>query len=517
MHDDILGTLLFGAENNPLFRRAVAAQATRALSEIDNLSAVSVTTDSVSISTFEAQASEIVHHLDPNARMVTSAVSDDHIPAAAAVAMLGALTQAVTNSVIHAGAGGGAVQRMVTFTGASRELNIRIHDNGVGFNPSSVPSTRLGIRSSIHGRMNSIPGCFSTVESTPGSGTTVDLRWQPVRESPAEIGERSAPPQLNAASLRVVRIVVGIFAVGQVLLCALSSVSTGNVLGSIVALIALSAPIIFLVKRHYVVDATVVTFVVVGVLVAASMLFFQGADAEGGHAEVWFLDSGAVLLMVLLYSGHGRLAWGLMGVVAAIFLVDSLSQQSGGGPEFGLIVRPIALLLTATLLSVPLKMFQPRINALRAESRRILGEKIFVAATTAQRQSEAVRLQSLAGPLLQTLARSEELTHSQVAECVALEGLLRDQARGNRLSRGELKRAAGRARTRGIDVMLLDDSDGEGVTDSDILTITNWMSEHLEKITEGQFVGRVLPTGRPDMATIVMSGNSGPLRMSLSR
>jgi hypothetical protein len=294
-------------------------------------------------------------------------------------------------------------------------------------------------------------------------------------------------------------------------------VSTGNVLGSIVALIALSAPVVVLAKRGFLVDATVVTFVVAGVLIAASMLFFQGADVEGGHAEVWFLDSAAVLLMVLLYSGHGRLAWGLMVVVAVIFLADSLSQQSGGVPEFGLIVRPIALLLTATLLSVPLNMFQPRINALRAESRRLLGETIFVAATAAQRHSEAVRLQSLAGPLLQTLARGEELTHVQVTECVALEGMLRDQARGNRLSQGELALAAGRARTRGIDVMLLDDSDGEGLTDSDILSITNWMSEHLEKITEGQFVGRVLPAGRPDIATIVMANTNGPLRMSLSR
>jgi signal transduction histidine kinase len=444
-------------------------------------------------------------------------MSGDGIPAAVAEAMLAALTQALTNSVLHAGVGGGAVQRIVTLAGDGRGVDMRIDDDGVGFNPSRVPQSRLGIRSSIQARMNAIPGGSSAVRSSPGNGTMVDLRWHPLRESPDEISERSAPSGLNVASVRVLRIVVGTFLLGQVLLCAFSSVSMGNIAGSVVALIALCVPVLVLATRRFVMDSTVVVLVVAGVLVSASMVFFQGTDPTTGHAGVWFLDSGAVLLMVLLPSRRGRLAWGTMAAVVAIFVVDSLSQQTVATEGLELVVRPIALLLTATLLSVPLDLFQPRINALRADSRRLLGEKIFIASTAVQRNAEAARLQLLAGPLLGALARGELLTHNQMAECVALEGMLRDQARGNRLSQGELAVAAGRARTRGIDVMLLDDSDGVGLTESDIANIATWMREQLDTMTEGQFVGRVLPPGRPDVATIVIADLRGPVRMSLHR
>jgi hypothetical protein len=66
-------------------------------------------------------------------------------------------------------------------------------------------------------------------------------------------------------------------------------------------------------------------------------------------------------------------------------------------------------------------------------------------------------------------------------------------------------------------VLLLDDSDGEGVTDADVLGITTWMSGHLATVTEGQFVGRILPAGRSELATIVIADARGPLRLSLPR
>ena len=516
MHDDILGTLLFGAENNPLFRNVVATQASRALIEIKKLS-VGLKDNVIELDELRAEASEIVHQLDPAALIVMSGENAGRVPGFAVDALLGALTQALTNSVLHARVGITPVRRVVTLTGVNQGIEISVQDDGVGFNPASVSQSRLGIRSSIHARMNAIQGGSSRVESALGKGTTVNLSWSMSQAVLTEDKDAGSAAQLNTSTLRILRIVVWTFLVGQIPLSIVSILSMQNTLASIVALIALAAPVILLINRRFVMDSTVATVLVVGVIVAASMVFFQGFDVTRSHAGVWFLSSGAMLLLALVFSRRGLLAWVVMGVIAVFFFADSFGEESGFLPGFELIVRPIGLLLVGTLFSVPLNLFQPRINALRAESRRLLGDQAFVVAATIQRQSEAVRLRSLAGPLLETLARAVELTPAQVTECVALEGLLRDQARGNLLSRGELAAAAGSARTRGIDVMLLDDSDGEGVTDSDIENITNWMSDHLQKMTDGQFVGRVLPPGRPDVATIVIADRYGPVRLSLPR
>ncbi len=513
MHDDILGTLLFGAENNPLLRTAVAIQATRALGEIKKLSAIPEWIIGTDIEAFVAEASEIVHELDPRARIISTVSAGPVIPGSVAVALVGSLTQALTNSILHAG----VAQRVVTFASSPSGCEIRVEDDGVGFDPVHVPRSRLGISSSIHGRMRGVPGGSSAVESAPGHGTIVDLRWHLSRESSGNTREVRVSREFTPASRPVEVAVAVTFLVGQVLLCVLSSISSGNPVGSIVAMLALCVPIVVLMRERFVMNSTAVAAAAVGVLIAASTVFFQGIDVTGVHAGVWFVDSGAVVLMVLLHSRHGRLAWAVMGAVLCIVLADSVTQGSSLAAGLELVVRPIAILLAATFLSVPLNLLQPRIDALRAKSRRLLDEQTFRATSIIQRQSEAVRLQSLAGPLLETLARAEELSGAQVAECIALEGLLRDQARGNRLSRGELSVAASRARQTGIDVMLLDDSDGEGVTATDILDITAWMSGHLSEMAEGQFVGRILPAGRSELATIVMTDSAGPSIMSFAR
>ena len=54
--------------------------------------------------------------------------------------------------------------------------DVRVADNGRGFDPAQVPSGRLGVRVSIIELVTNLGG-DARVESAPGKGTTVVIRW----------------------------------------------------------------------------------------------------------------------------------------------------------------------------------------------------------------------------------------------------------------------------------------------------------------------------------------------------
>ncbi|MEU2113311.1 ATP-binding protein [Streptomyces sp. NPDC019507] len=93
------------------------------------------------------------------------------IPAPAAAALGAAVTEALNNVLRHAGTG----RAHVTVTGAGGRVLVTVVDRGVGFDPDTVPEG-LGLRSSVGARMRESGGA-ADVDSAPGEGTRVELRW----------------------------------------------------------------------------------------------------------------------------------------------------------------------------------------------------------------------------------------------------------------------------------------------------------------------------------------------------
>lgn len=109
-------------------------------------------------------------------RAGTSGVS---IPARVAEAFTLAATQALRNSAEHAGVGlEREVRRSILVCGTDGLTRLSVTDNGRGFDPLRLDSSRLGVRVSIIGRMAAAGG-QSRIESSPGTGTTVSLTWVP--------------------------------------------------------------------------------------------------------------------------------------------------------------------------------------------------------------------------------------------------------------------------------------------------------------------------------------------------
>ncbi len=94
------------------------------------------------------------------------------------VALVQAAGEAATNAARHSGADQVDVYAEV----AGRDVEVFVRDRGRGFDRSSVPQDRLGVRNSILDRMDRHGGT-AEVRSVPGEGTEVRLQVQ--AEEPA--------------------------------------------------------------------------------------------------------------------------------------------------------------------------------------------------------------------------------------------------------------------------------------------------------------------------------------------
>jgi signal transduction histidine kinase len=90
------------------------------------------------------------------------------LSSAATAAVLDALRACLENVLAHSG----ATSAQLVAGGNEHEITYMVIDNGVGFDPSAVPTSRLGLRTSVVGRIEANGGSVR-VWSQPGSGTSV--------------------------------------------------------------------------------------------------------------------------------------------------------------------------------------------------------------------------------------------------------------------------------------------------------------------------------------------------------
>jgi signal transduction histidine kinase len=96
------------------------------------------------------------------------------LPAEVQIALYRIAQEALNNIGKHAGAS--RVQVHVRWS--SEALNLRVQDDGRGFDPKSMPPGRLGV-GIMHERARAI-GARLRIQSRPGAGTRVSARWRRV-------------------------------------------------------------------------------------------------------------------------------------------------------------------------------------------------------------------------------------------------------------------------------------------------------------------------------------------------
>jgi signal transduction histidine kinase len=176
VHDSVLTTLLSAARAyTPEAQELAATMAGNAIGHLREAVAVAPDSDAmVPAGVLASRISEAAGTMSQPFEVNSTRIGRAALPIPVAEAMYSAAVQGMVNSLQHAGSG---VRRWVEVRGLGHgAIQVQVGDSGAGFDIATVPTERLGVRVSIIERMSSAGG-HAEVESKPGEGTTVTLRW----------------------------------------------------------------------------------------------------------------------------------------------------------------------------------------------------------------------------------------------------------------------------------------------------------------------------------------------------
>ncbi len=173
VHDQVLHTLLLAAKaKGPDEIRAAGESAKTAIKSLEQAQSEQEKTETVTTAGLFRAIEKAAEKLDQRIKVEVSGSSLDTLIPEVAQAITEATLQALDNSIQHSKA------QLITLSLSSDGKGVKfvVSDDGIGFRPERVSKDRIGISTSILFRMKSIRGT-AEIESTPGQGTIVTLRW----------------------------------------------------------------------------------------------------------------------------------------------------------------------------------------------------------------------------------------------------------------------------------------------------------------------------------------------------
>ena len=454
--------------------------------------------------------------------VVSSSIDrDPPVPRSVAQAFEGAAAEALRNSLAHAagatperGASDG-VTRTATLRSGPDGVVVTISDDGRGFDPDRTPLDRHGITGSIVARMHDVGGT-ARIDAAPGAGTTVTLTWtdrarrpaepEPAGPAPAAASPLSLSACMEAPITRVIAVCV-LAICTYVLLLEVRAGSYRRPAPVIGGLGAMSAAALLMLrawpKQRMPRRAAAWAAVLIGA--ANSAVLFQIDVAGWPGCAAWCTGAGAALCCGLLARDRIREAWAGLGLLVATSGVWTLA--TGWDPTMILTwmagqIIPVCLWRAIARLSVAL-------TAATAENETIGAEA--AARRRAEQESQRLMRQAMdsvrerSTPVLTAVSSGRPSTPALCAQARMLEAELRDERRAPFFTGTDVVDAARAARTRGIDVTLLDD---RGPAEKAAGRIRDAVMTRAVQALDGADGGRVIirllpPRQRPEFMSVV--------------
>ncbi|MDP3208914.1 MAG: hypothetical protein Q8M65_07180 [Rhodoglobus sp.] len=226
----------------------------------------------------------------------------------------------------------------------------------------------------------------------------------------------------------------------------------------------------------------------------------------GGFAQ-WYMGSGTACLFYVSLRGRIGWAWAGFALLASIMLLWGLTTDFMAGAAF-LVAKQFPILVAGTLFAIGLRNTSESIQQVTAETSARAATEAGDVAATAERKHRLAELDAFATPLLALLVSDRPLTDDDRRDFSIAEAELRDDLRARSLSVPTVVAAARLARRRGVDVVLLDDSDPETLHPDDLGAVIARVTGALDDATDGRVVARLLPPGREGVATLLVEGSS---------
>lgn len=511
VHDEVLSTLRVAASGLPVERELLTQQARRAQQALS-----SIVDDPAS----QAPLIQLLHDeaitIDP---VVVFAVPGDdgsrptgverELPPAAVHALRSALRQALENSVLHAGAG---ARRSVSVDQQDATgLRLIISDDGAGFDPQRVPPDRFGLRTSVLEVMRDAGG-LAEIRSAPGSGTRITLTWpshEPLRTTSLHSrAQQSTPTDDPAVLRRSAAIIAFAFTVSQSVLALAATVNADPwwmPILSLGILFTATETLRFSLSER---PGPKRTAAVVSLVVLAVFFGLIGAPFHSG--DLWFASAAAFALVAL--SFRVRIVSAAIGGLLVVALVVSAGIAASAPPALiaAMSVRPLGVTVIGALLAASVALLLRRTLAAQLSAEAELEQAAWNLSARAELAERGRETLDLVSEALDTIASGATLTTEFRARAQALDGLLRDRLRAGSLASEPLLSAVMQARGRGVDVVLLDDHEGDLPSSFDLPGALATAAAAVMCATRSATV-RLLPAERAQQLSLVVDGELIPV------
>ena len=437
-----------------------------------------------------------------------SITQDLDLPPEAARALIDAAAEALRNSLTHAAGPDqeGRIARTAILRSDADGVTITVSDDGRGFDPEHTGTIRHGVSGSIIARMRDAGG-EARIDSSPGAGTTVTLSWS-ARTATTTTGTSPLSLASCLETPEAQTIVVCIFIL--YVLITLLEVRAGSYrhLAPVIAgLLAIGLSALALLKRRpgYSLPARTAALVAAAAGGADALIIFQIDFAGWPSYTSWCIGASSVLCCGLIVRERPRQAWA--GLLLIITVIGVWTLITGRNPItiFALGSGQFSTLLiwhSTARISIAITARTAASEAAGAE---------IIARRRAHQESEVLMRQAMTsvrrrvGPLLTAIAEGAPITAGMRTRARMLEVELRDERRAPFFTDTRVIESARAARTRGIDVILLDDrGTGDDLTHEAQKAVIDRASQALDDARAGQVVIRLLPPHqRPGLLSIV--------------
>jgi signal transduction histidine kinase len=173
VHDQVLHTLILASRaDTPSAQESAAKSASHAIESLMQAKNDSYESEVTSLGLFKA-LEKAAEKLDDRITTRSTGASAGKLDPEAAQALTEASLQAIDNAIQHSKANSIELTLEALEGGG---LCFTVSDDGSGFRIDRVSRNRIGISTSIRARVESVGGLVE-LESTPGSGTKVVMRW----------------------------------------------------------------------------------------------------------------------------------------------------------------------------------------------------------------------------------------------------------------------------------------------------------------------------------------------------
>lgn len=244
-------------------------------------------------------------------------------------------------------------------------------------------------------------------------------------------------------------------------------------------------------------------FVIVTGLAICLLVSWELLDL--GYSQ-WFVGSATVAFFYMSLRGRIALSWLGFAVVCAATLIWGITVEGRLDDAVFVLSRQLPVLIVGTLFAVGLRRTGDEIRRLTTEGTLRAGAEAATIATAREREERLLALGELATPMLEKLASGATITAADRLEYALAEAELRDGLRAPSLVLPDVSAAARSARRRGVEVVLLDDSDPSLLGPGDLARAASRIAALINASRGGRVTARLLPPGRGTIATIVVDG-----------